>query len=252
MYCSSCNKKITDNSKFCKHCGNLQKKQKTNFLNVFLVTGLLFIVLITIATFLYINEDKTTQPKLNWEFVLPTIAITPTPTPTPIKTKPINTVDNRVGNTADNGEPWGVAKQIDEHTWTMKVGSDPAMATLSEILTALNDYRNKNGSQKLTLDPKLTAYAQTRADFFNSNKGLDGHNGFNDFLDNQDGFNKLGFNWLGENASYGYKLNGVHLIEWVYGGDEPHDKNQLDTKWDHVGIGIKNTSNCIIFGTGKM
>lgn len=250
MFCLSCGKKISKISKFCKYCGSSQREQKTNFFKIFIITGILFLVLIVIVTFLYINENKTIQQKLNWEFVLPTVIITPTKTP--IKTKTNNTVDSIVGNTIDNGEPWGVAKQIDEHTWTMKVGDDPAMATTNEILTALNEYRNNHGSQKLTSDLKLNAYAQTRADFFNLNKGLDGHNGFNDFLNNQDGFNKLGFNWLGENASYGYKLNGVHLVEWVYGGDEPHNKNQLDTKWDHIGIGIKNTSTCIIFGTGKM
>jgi len=250
MFCSSCGKKITENSKFCKYCGSFQKKQKTNFLKIFIVTGILFLILIVAVIYLYLNENETTQQKLNWEFVLPTVIITPTKTP--VKTKTSNTVDNTVNNNVNNSDPWGVAKQIDEHTWTMKVGSDPAMATMNEILSALNEYRNKNGSQKLTLDPKLTSYAQTRADFFYSNKNLDGHSGFNDFLNNQDGFNKLGFNWLGENASYGYKLNGVHLVEWIYGGDEPHDKNQLDTKWDHVGIGIKGTSTCIIFGTGKM
>ena len=250
MFCLSCGKKISKISKFCKYCGSFQRKQKTNFFKIFIITGILFLVLIAIVAFLYINENKTTQQKLNWEFVLPTVIITPIKIP--IKNKTSDKVDNAVNNTVDNGEPWGIAKQLDEHTWSMKVGEDSTMATSNEILAGLNEYRNNHGSQKLTPDSNLTVYAQTRADFFNSNKGLDGHSGFNDFLNNQDGFNKLGFNWLGENASYGYKLNGVHLIEWVYGGDEPHDKNQLDTKWDHVGIGIRNTSTCIIFGTGKM
>lgn len=243
MFCSSCGKKLTKDSKFCKHCGNPQKKPKINFLRIFIITGIIFLIPISISIFVPIfNKQNNFNKKLNWDFVLPTINITPTSTPI----KPKN------NNTSDNGEPWGVAKQVDEHTWSMKVGEDSTMATANEILIALNDYRNNHGSQKLSLDSKLTAYAQTRADFFNTNKDLDGHKGFNDFLDNQDGFNKLGFNWLGENASYGYKLNGIHLIEWVYGGDQPHDQNQLDTKWDHVGIGIKNTSTCIIFGTGKM
>ena len=243
MFCLFCGKKISKNSKFCKYCGNSQKTKKTNFLKVFIITGTSFLTIIILVVVLVIGQNQNKkQQKLNWEFVLPTTISTPTSIPNKNKT---------VTNT-DNGEPWGVAKQVDEHTWSMKVGEDPTMATSNEILIALNNYRDKNGSQKLILDSKLTDYAQTRANFFNSNKALDGHNGFNDFLDNQDGFNKLGFNWLGENASYGYKLNGVHLIEWVYGGDEPHDKNQLDTKWDHVGIGIKNTSTCIIFGTGKM
>lgn len=244
MFCSSCGKKITKNSKFCKYCGDSQKKSKTNFLRIFIITGIVVLILISISILLPIinKQNNTTTQKLNWDYVLPTVNITPTLTP----------IKSKNNNTSDSGEPWGVSKQIDEHTWSMKVGEDSTMATANEILIALNDYRNNHGSQKLIMDSKLNVYAQSRAEFFNSNKDLDGHKGFNDYLNNQDGFNKLGFNWLGENASYGYKLNGIHLIEWVYGGDQPHDKNQLDTKWDHVGIGIKNTSTCIIFGTGKM
>jgi len=56
---------------------------------------------------------------------------------------------------------------------------------------------------------------------------------------------------LGENISYGYRLEGVHLIEWMYAGDKPHDDNQLDSKWDHVGIGVKETATCIIFATAR-
>ncbi|MFA5532776.1 MAG: CAP domain-containing protein [Candidatus Shapirobacteria bacterium] len=152
----------------------------------------------------------------------------------------------------DDTQPWGVAQQVGEHTWTMKIGEDPIMATPSEILDALNNYRVNHGSQKLTWDQKLADYAQSRAIFFISNKNLDSHQGFNNFLENEDGFNKLGFTMLGENASFGYQLNGVHLIEWVYAGDEPHNKNQLDNRWNYVGIGVASHSTCLIFGTGKM
>lgn len=173
---------------------------------------------------------------------------TPTPTliPTPIPTSRPNQ-NNSIGNTA----PWGVAVQIGEHTWTIKVGEDSVIATADEILKAINDYRQKFGSQKLTLDSKLTNYAQSRADFFNSVGKLDSHTGFVNFLENEDGFNKLGFSQLGENSSIGYKLNGVHLIEWIYAADDAHNKNQLNVDWDHVGIGVKGTANCLIFGTGK-
>jgi uncharacterized protein YkwD len=152
--------------------------------------------------------------------------------------------------TPDN-EPWGVAKQIDEHTWTMKVGQDATMATTKEILTALNEYRRVHGSQELTLNDKLVAYAQERAKYLNSIKSVDQHKGFTDYMENQDGFNKLGFTALGENISYGYRLNGVHIIEWMYAGDEGHDKNQLDNRWNYVGIGVDGLATCLIFGTGK-
>ena len=166
---------------------------------------------------------------------------------TPIQTKVINKVVIKV----DDGQPWGVAKQIDAVTWQMKVGEDAKMATPGEILSALNVYRIRYGSQILTWDDKLANYAKSRAVYFNKIKDLDGHKGFQDFLNNQDGFNKLGFNRLGENASFGYRLSGVHLIEWVYAGDDPHNKNQLNNNWNYVGIGVDGTSTALIFGTGR-
>lgn len=159
---------------------------------------------------------------------------------------------NQSPNIIDDGQPWGVSQQIGEHTWVIKVGQDSQMATPQQILTALNEYRIRNGSQPLTSDNKLTEYAYSRAQFFSDQKKLDSHQGFSDFLNNDDGFYKLGFTALGENASFGYRLNGVHLIEWVYAGDEPHDNNQLDSRWDHVGIGVVNTATCLIFATGKI
>jgi len=152
--------------------------------------------------------------------------------------------------TPDN-EPWGVAKQIDEVTWTMKIGEDETMATAKEILAALNEYRQVHGSQVLNWDEKLGNYAQDRAKFLNGIKSVDQHKGFNDFVENQDGFNKLGFTALGENISYGYRLNGVHVIEWMYAGDKPHNDNQLDNRWNYVGIGVNGLATCLIFGTGK-
>jgi len=148
-------------------------------------------------------------------------------------------------------EVWGVAKQIGEHTWTMKIGEDSTMATANEILSALNEYRKVHGSQIVMMNDKLQKYAQERAIYLNSIKSVDQHKGFTDYMENQDGFNKLGFTALGENISYGYKLNGVHIIEWMYAGDEAHDKNQLDNRWNYVGIGVNGLATCLIFGTGK-
>lgn len=126
-----------------------------------------------------------------------TVNLTPTPSKTKIKTIPTPT---------DDPTPWGVARQTGEHTWTMKIAQDPVMATLSEILIALNTYRQHYGSQVLTSDPKLTAYVQSRVDYFTEIKNIDSHVGFNNFLNNEDGFNKLGFTYPGENISYGYRL----------------------------------------------
>jgi uncharacterized protein YkwD len=167
--------------------------------------------------------------------------------------RPTMVVKNPVVATKVVGDtrPWGVASQVDEHTWTMKVGMDKRMGTPEEILRALNEYRIRRGSQPLTMDSNLTSYAQERATYLNNIKTTDGHKGFSDFLENQSGYDKLGFTWLGENISYGYQLEGVHLIEWMYAGDKPHDDNQVNNRWNYVGIGVKGLATAIIFGTGK-
>lgn len=183
-----------------------------------------------------------------------------TPTPTAIDEEVVPTKKVIAGVTKKvtaptptvDTEPWGVAKQVDEVTWTMKVGEDEVMATASEIFGALNEYRKRYGSQALTWDNNLADYAKSRAEYLNNLKNVDKHEGFSNFVENEDGFNKLGFTALGENISYGYKLNGVHIIEWMYAGDEPHNKNQLDNRWNYVGIGVDGLATCLIFGTGKM
>jgi uncharacterized protein YkwD len=178
----------------------------------------------------------------------PMVQVTPISTPVliPIPTTKIPSVLP----IADTG-PWGIAEQIGEHTWTMKIEQDSKMATPQEIFQALNEYRRLYGSSVLIWDQNLADYAQTRAKFFTDKHGLDSHQGFQEFLENDNGFQKLGFTSLGENASYGYRLNGTHLIEWIYAGDEPHDQNQKNSRWAYVGIGVNGTSTCLIFATGK-
>jgi len=217
---------------------------------------LYFILLFFLVSFLFFDHFYIVKSPQKIEYssittfkpkATPTSISTTLPKATPLPTRrPVTLAPT------DTPEPWGVARQIGEHTWTMKIGEDPTMATPEEILSALNVYRPRYGSQILTSHPKLTAYAQSRVDYFYESKTIDSHAGFSNFLQNEDGFNKLGFTYLGENISYGYRLNGVHLIEWLYAGDEPHNKNQLDPKWDHVGIAVKGTATCLIFATGKM
>lgn len=148
-------------------------------------------------------------------------------------------------------EQWGVATQVDEYTWTMNVSNDEKMATAEEIFSALNMYRQTKGKGILAYDQKLTDYAISRASFFQRNGSMDSHAGFQDFINNQDGFGSLGFNSLGENSSFGYQLESTHLIEWVFAGDVPHDTNQLNPEWTHVGIGVSGQAVDIIFGGRK-
>jgi len=147
---------------------------------------------------------------------------------------------------------WGVSQQLDEHTWTIKVGEDAKNGTAQEILSALNMYRQRNGKGTLAWDEKLASYAESRASYFTSKGNLDGHVGFSDYINNQDGFHKLGFLSLGENSSLGYTLEAVHLIEWVYAGDKPHNDNQLSQDWSYIGIGVDGAATDLIFGGKKM
>ncbi len=207
----------------------------------------LVVILIEILILIFVKNQE--------EIELPPIVEVPTSTPIPtkeVKENKIQTTKKIISPTPTiDNDPWGVSKQIDEHTWTIKIGEDATMATAKEIFEALNEYRKVQGSQVLTWDEKLGNYAQERARYLNGIKTVDQHKGFNDYMENQDGFNKLGFTSLGENISYGYRLNGVHIIEWMYAGDEPHNKNQLDNRWNYVGIGVDGLATCIIFGTGK-
>jgi uncharacterized protein YkwD len=142
---------------------------------------------------------------------------------------------------------YGKSRQIGEYTWTIDVGDDERAGTADEIFQALNEYRKKNGKGTLSWNGKLAEFAKTRADKFASENKTDSHAGFKDYLNNQDGFTKLGFMRIGENSSYGYKVLGVHLIEWIYAGDAPHDNNQLSSDWTHVGVGVNGTSTNLIF-----
>lgn len=146
---------------------------------------------------------------------------------------------------------YGKAKQIDEHTWTMTVKNDEKEGSAGEIFTALNNYRTQKGKNALIWNDTLSAYAASRANEFSQRGALDGHAGFMNFMNHEDGFSKLGFNSLGENSSFGYILSGTHLIEWVYAGDSEHDNNQLNSDWTYVGIGVSGTATDLIFGGKK-
>ncbi len=172
------------------------------------------------------------------ESIVATLA--PSPKPAVKKTQPADT------------RPWGVAQQIDDVTWTMKIGEDERMATPQETLQALNAYRERHSAGPLTWDDRLASFASDRAKHLNFIKTTDKHKGFIEYVESEDNVRALGFWSLGENSGYGYKLIGVHQIEWIYASDEGHNKNQLNTAWSHVGIGIQGLAVVFIFGGSKI
>ncbi len=149
-------------------------------------------------------------------------------------------------------EEWGKLKKIGEHSYTMKVRFDEQMATPEEIFEALNEYRYRHRKEKLLWDQRLADYASKRARYFTSIGRTDEHQGFIDYIKDINNVKSLGFWSLGENSSYGYRLSGVHLIEWIYGSSPEHNSNQLDERWTHVGIGVDGYQTDIIFGGDKI
>ncbi|QQG44734.1 MAG: CAP domain-containing protein [Candidatus Roizmanbacteria bacterium] len=197
------------------------------------------------------------------KIVIPPISliapISPTPQITsplsPTQTSPISPTIRQINSNSiviTPTEPWGTAKQIDEKTWTMNIALDDRMASAQEVFEALNIYRQRHNKSTLTWDDRLAEFAQTRAKYFTGLGKLDSHAGFEEYTKDIENVKKLGFWSLGENSSYGYKMYGVHLIEWIFAGDEPHNNNQLNSTWSHVGIGIDSTQVDLIFGGNKM
>lgn len=161
----------------------------------------------------------------------------------------IQTSNGQAGESGGWGE--AVKDPNDQVTYHMRTGSDPTMATADEILQALNTYRSNKGVHGLNWDGRLATFAQERANYYAAN-GVDAHHGFINFIDNEDGYRKLGFAHLGENGSVGMKLTGTHLVEWIFSSDPGHDGNQLDGSWSDVGIGVSGTGVDIIFGGNRL
>lgn len=212
----------------------------------------LLALFLSLFSFLTSQANSLLNPLVGLPAPTQTQSASPTPVvsikPSLFKPKPtFIPKPTAVGDTS----PWGISRQVGTDTYTFKIAPDAHMGTPQEIFQALNSYRVRFGSQPLTWNDNLAGFAQSRADHLASIQSTDAHAGFNDYLNNQDGFNKLGFTWLGENISYGFHLEAVHLIEWMYASDKPHNDNQLNNRWNYVGIGVNGSATSIVFGTGK-
>lgn len=192
---------------------------------------LLFILSLVLLTRFYPKPQTVPKP-----VALPVQNI-PAPTETPSIKHAVTAKDTKYP-----------ARQISEHQWTMDIEPDNTMATPEEIFNALNTYRQGQGKNPLVWNNKLANFAQARASLFTQLHKIDDHDGFYNFIYQQNGFTKVGFYKLGENSSYAYKLSGVNLIEKVFAGDKPHDDNQLDPIWKSVGIGVDGNNTDIVFG----
>jgi len=145
--------------------------------------------------------------------------------------------------------PWGTTEKVDEHTYRTYVGDDEVMSTADELHVAMNKYRVAHGAGELVVSDTLCRLADMRIAQLVAIGGLDSHKGFKDYLANDSNWDNLpGFRSVGENNSYGYRLSGTHLIEWVFDADEEHRSNQQNPKWNRICTRISDTIVEIVFG----
>lgn len=127
----------------------------------------------------------------------------------------------------------------------MKIAEDAKMGTPQEIFEALNNYRNTKGVGKLAWNEKIAELARERVLELHTDSIP--HEGFQRRLKEQDFWDKYPVNGVGENASSGYRLSGVHLIEWLFASDAGHDNNQLNSQWNCAGIATYGENSVIVF-----
>lgn len=170
----------------------------------------------------------------------------PSPSPTTIPTIIPKPIDPYANDPILKDAQWGESVMVQEHSYKMKIGEDPVMANPREIYDALNTYRSTKGVSKVEWNDKMAALAAERV--LEVPSETTPHEGFNKRLDEEGFWREYNLLSAGENASYGYRMNGVHLIEWLYASDTGHDGNQLNPQWDSVGIAVSGESNVLIFG----
>src|SRR3989338_11407810 len=91
-----------------------------------------------------VKSDKTTAVIMNdiIVHVIPKPTLTPFPTLIPIVNR---NIDSTANAQTENSTEWGVEKQVDEHTYTIKFSYDNAMSSPQDIVNALNTYRSTHG-----------------------------------------------------------------------------------------------------------
>lgn len=205
------------------------------------------LVALLVASLLYALVTTSAPVKMTRTFVSVTPTLSPIPsssvTSTLFPTTPLTTSITD----PDADKPWGQAWRMDDGSYTFKIQEDPIMSTPRELADAINRYRETKGVGRLEWSDTLSAYAQNRSEYM-AQSGTDHHAGFNNFVQNEDGYAKLGFNCLGENMSEGFRLSGTHLVEWMYAQSPGHDANQLNPIYSRLGVGISGTTSVLIFG----
>ena len=186
-------------------------------------------------TVIFLSPTQSIAPPTN----TPTQAPFPTSTPTPIKS----------GLTSHSQDTPSIS-QPQTQTSNSAVVISNSSSQENEFLNALNKYRQEKGVAALSIDTKLSDFAKNRAEYFNQKGGMDNHAGFQSMM-SDNGFEKMGFDALGENSSFGDFKTPLNLIEGIFKNHAPHDENQLNPEWTHVGIGVSGVATDFVFGGRK-
>ncbi len=171
-----------------------------------------------------------------------------TATPPVTISVPIKTISKQQPIQTSQPVPWGTTEKLGPGLYRTYVANDPTMGTPEEILRALNNYRKSHNTGELRSDAGLCQLAQKRAEEQEKLGNLDSHKGFSDYMADPNHWKELNVTAIGENASYGYVLSGVHLIEWIFDSDIEHRENQLNPNWNLSCAGISGVTVDIIFG----
>ena len=252
----------------------LNKLHKKRF-KIFLLAGVTFSWLaLSISSYSYLSKKNTkgvvlgamahAESVMTTRLISPVAEITPSPTgtpsptpspsatPTPIPTATPRTLPKNTPTPNAINPSQYTAEKINDVTWRVKnVANDDKMASAQEVFNALNYYRNSHGVSSLLWDNNLSSFAQSRANLFSKNGSLDSHSGFTDYMNN-DGFNKSGFNGLGENSAFlSGNMSGERIVKDIFGADGAHDGQQLNPLWTHAGVGVSGVAVNVNFGKNK-
>jgi len=218
-----------------------------NFKMVLVIIGFIGILSFLIAkdSGLFLNlsgrKDLLPTPILT-EAPTPTILV-PTNTPIP---KQVIQPTQASSNSTDT-----TVRQVGKYTFEGNLPCDNSMGSANDTYIALNNYRNTHGVGSLAWNAGLADVASMRTSQIAANGGVsDSHAGFIAFTNNQSNFTKLGMSELSENiaGTGSCPLLGVHIIEWLFARDAPHNNAQLDGRWTNVGISVNGSVVGVIFG----
>jgi len=116
----------------------------------------------------------------------------------------------------------------------------------TDLLTAVNSFRNSNGIHSLVLSENLCLIAQKRLGEIIANRGLDGHAGFNKFFSSQTEFSAMG-EVIFQSSS---KQPPEYVVDEGWAKSTlGHRENLLDPKWNY---GCGSTDGYFsVFNLGK-